>query len=297
MTDNLAGPAASYLSQDGGAHWQALPAAAEDNGIARLFTHDGVSYTTMGGDLYVSRDQLQTWSQIDPPAIVHTHSPLPERVFGVWVQPVSGRILVVLFYTTETNATVMEFWTSSDQGAHWTRLGFPSGVPDTTPIIFGPLVGFGQPSGIVVTPLGGDSFAICTLVGWSKTLTTIQVTITCSQDGGHSWTQRPLPPGYDTPTNHFLVALLGVDQQGAVTLAGANNLPNDNVLMGDPTPIGTAMYLLLLPAGATQASDWQDLGETQDVSPTFLYGATSNGTVVWELPYTASKTVYTTTVP
>jgi hypothetical protein len=271
----------TYASFDGGATW-AKPAGVNDGsvlyqlasaqgrvyGLRTINMPDGKNQSAF----VVSRDQMRSWEPIDanlpetqpnPPDIHDTG-----KVFQIWANPATGEAL--------EHTYAGSLWSTRDDGAHWTKVAFPTGAYTGDPH---------APGLMVVAPTADGSLTICgsfTPVGaytdqWLE----------CTSDGGVSWIKRPDLTTIGPGMANLSVAGMGSDGSIYATRTGPANTGSGNTL------------LYRLPPRATSIADWQQLGEFPDSQAGLGYQiAPARGhTVIWLFPTTGSSTDNTTSTP
>ncbi len=178
----------SYLSQDGGATWRALPQAGP---------HSAMSLTSFGGEVYaagfglsasgaelrdvwVSRDGGRSWRALGASSL----APNP----NIWANPQTGELL-----GTNNYDLVPTLWRSENGGASWSRISVPDVVGEG-----------GQQTFIVAS--NGSGWRICA-AGTAASGPNAKNTLACSADLGNTWTHPPaLNPSQYSPKGFTFTA-------------------------------------------------------------------------------------------
>ncbi|HLZ25214.1 MAG TPA: zf-HC2 domain-containing protein [Ktedonobacterales bacterium] len=261
----------TYLSQDGGIHWQRLPG---DQLILQPATRQGVTYALhevqtgtfsnepANTDLAVSRDGMQSWTPIDGPIMRQSGEKyLPQRF---WLNPDNGNLLVETLDPSNNDAPTL--WHSEDSGTHWQPFGQPPAMSSSINYHF-----------VVQSPAAGQSWYVC-LAGYDASGQGQNI-LTCTSDNGAVWTSRSVlnppsaPPakmkGPGTSIGAALVFAIGDDS--AVLALAAQGVALDGSITG--------YTLFRLPHGASQ---WQSLGPVPEFSVLYV-PAPGNG-ILWAFP-------------
>ncbi len=259
---------ASFASVDYGAHWRKLvypnlfvisPEMATygsvvfASGSTQTLSRDQTQNRGNSG-LWVSHDQMKTWQALALP------SGLTPSAF--WLNPSTGALLLAA-NRQESGDSLL--FSSTNGGVHWTPLPAPS-----TPGI----------AWIVQPPQGATPWRICGATRPFDDTAQPQInTLTCSNDGGQTWTARPALNLAQNPL------------KGSPFIASASVL----ALTSDGAALATTVEgpsrFYRLPAGG---SVWQDLGPMPtygDPGPT--YSPTSTGGALW----LSGSDVFTVTYP
>ena len=146
--------------------------------------------------LYVSTDQLRTWSSLDDSQIIaediatqeQTKQISPTGVMLAWVQPTTGELLAQSFDGA--------LWRSTNHGQSWTQLQLPPLPPASQlkPPLPGETVmngGATDAIALVQQPLGNHPFTLCALVFHQQTIAYNVAPLYCSTDSGQTWIRRP----------------------------------------------------------------------------------------------------------
>jgi hypothetical protein len=225
----------SFASFDYGAYWRKLVYPSPFAVGPKMASYGGAIYATgaaenPGGDqgLWVSRDQMKTWQALA----------LPPNIFAsdLWLNPTTGVLLIAADHT---------LFSSADSGAHWAQLPAPSsaGIP-----------------WLVQPPQGSAPWRICGAMQAN--------TLTCSGDGGQTWTPRPAlnlaqnsPKGFQffAPTSFFALA-------------------SDGAVLATILPVDGLIALYRLPPGG---SSWQNLGPIPADPTGATYAPTPTGGAIW----------------
>ena len=151
----------SYISVDGGVHWQALPGDIQTMEVATagattyaILTDTAASPTAQQSGLVASGDGLRSWHAIRPGSLGQ------DSFYHFWLDPASGTLLAATYQHT--------LWRTADMGASWSQVS----TPDRQ------------------TPLGAwlprqARFQVC---NWSVPP---DVDIRCSTDLGANWRAVP----------------------------------------------------------------------------------------------------------
>jgi len=123
----------TYLTSNGGAMWVTRGSPSDVTPIfTSLATLDGVSYAlahtrphSSCGDcysaLFMSKDHMLTWTRIDSGLFLQQSGRTTRDVERFWLGS-SGELLAE--GTSNRAGATLEFWRSSDQGAHWIPIEF-----------------------------------------------------------------------------------------------------------------------------------------------------------------------------
>ena len=152
----------SYVSNDGGAHWQRVPG---DIGVGEIGSiGGGTTYAVLADTaapslpplgLVISADGLQSWQALRPADLA-----VSDSIFRFWMQRSGGQI-----FAASLNKTL---WMTDGTGSHWSRLNSRSMQTD-----------LGAWSG------ASNQWLFC---HWGDTQT---LQLGCSADLGQTWTPRP----------------------------------------------------------------------------------------------------------
>ncbi len=224
------------FSTDGGATWQQRTGAPQPFHITRLVTWHSLRYAIVGSLRYtdtqtlaVSADNMQTWRYFDPLQIDRAATPALDSVSGLWVRPDTGAVLVAL---------AGYLWESQDGGQHWLRFR----GQDSLNFEFA-----------VQTPQAEQPWHICA----KFTSYYPDVPLTCTDNGGHTWHQQPVPGPY--------TKLLTIDADGSLLVSSRG-------------------AVFRLPAGTSQ---WRALGDTPLLCGMVGYASyapSSSEGIWWTLP-------------
>jgi hypothetical protein len=243
-----------FVSVDGGKTWSSYTAVGSVFLLGSQIhaTWQGKTYATrypfplrsdtLLSRLYVSDDQMRTWTEIDGPILsspaVRALPAAMQSIGSVQVNPSTGELLVIL--------AGLQLWDSRDGGAHWTQLAVPiqalrgQYAPDSS---------YPIQRVAIAAPAAGQPWHICALIQPATIHKDTPFPLVCTSDGGTTWTTRlglifpacvescegvSSPPGALEP--------LGVLADGAV-------FGRDSV------------GILRLPPDATSVSAWVRLGE------------------------------------
>lgn len=257
----------TYASFDGGVTWS-KPAGLQHSNVTmrqasargRIYAVRGVADAkgTVNAALYVSSDQLQSWTRIDttapdsqpnPPFSVDTG-----KIFQLWANGATGEVIV------ETYANTL--WSTSDDGAHWTKLAFPDQL----------FIGSDAPIFIAGAPTTSAYLTICGVFNSTQ--------LYCTTDDGKTWRERPqisVPsPAWTSP---LALTSLGVDG----SIYG----------VGDWSASNHTLAIYRLPPDATKISDWQRLGAIPfSDTGSSAYGVypSASGMVFWIFPTYGTST-------
>ncbi len=239
-----------FASLDGGVTWQAVPGLQGPN-VIEMATAGGITYVvalssspTADGVLLASSDGLRTWQSAAP-----RDSEVAQDAQELWVDPASGALLA----ETVPADQVTNLFTSGDGGQHWTRLS-AAGMPTT---------GY-----FYVRASSGQPWHICG--AWSADATSgAPSQLTCSDDGGKTWTTRMIWNG-DGPN---------VAHPGRTFILTANGAVLATVVV--PEASGPEVYQLWRLAPG--ASAWQSLGPVAQL--TLAYSVQPSPGRLWALPF------------
>ncbi|HKS69274.1 MAG TPA: sialidase family protein [Ktedonobacterales bacterium] len=248
---------ASYATLDGGTSWRQLT-GPHPYIVRQLATMAGVTYAELSilpasgevDEIASSADGLRTWQ------------PLPQtQSFGVgedssgfWLDPKNGALLV-----EGMTAAGVVLWRSDDRGTHWTALSTPASLTDPSVTV------------VVQMPQAG-TWHLCIATSPDNGRTPSN-SLTCSLDGGETWTPRPgLSVAFSNSvkgTFYATAAMFALDDAGAVlatiTLPDVTN-----------STLGTSFYRL-----SPQARQWQRIGGfSGEAFPVGMY-PTPSGEVLW----------------
>jgi hypothetical protein len=250
-----------FVTFDGGSTWQAL---AHAPGLAQLDSWQNLFYatrdtSTQGGPpvFSVSHDHLQTWQDID-----QALAAAGQYVARYWLDPTTGTILAAAIATSDTRGRY-HLWETRDGGQHWT----PLAVPTSDDVV-------------AQAPTAGQPLRMCQIF-YSLVPNDPQLNrLSCSADGGHTWTTRPaLNPvlqGSAGPYIPFL-RLVAIAGDGAV-LATQDNTPTSLALYR--LAPGTAQWQLL--ADIPLSSTAQPLDDFQVL---IAYSAEPAPGALWLIPH------------
>ena len=260
----------TYATFDGGATWT-KPAGLQNGNVTFVqATARGTIYALRGpaaanGDmhlgLYASHDGMQTWTLLDA-TLPETRPNLSEipgtgRTFYFWANASTGEVLDL--------ATSGSLWSTVDDGAHWTKLAYPSAA--ITSVSHAPRILAGMAA-------SGAYMTICAV--FDPVQSSNDPWLECTTDDGKSWHQRPSP----APGHHMVPERIGAD--GSIYAVSFG-----------PGPDSAAMYRL--PVDGTTTADWQRLGAIpgtkQGSCSAFPAPYTTDGAVVfWTTPCTNTTT-------
>lgn len=261
--------AVTYLSQDGGAHWQRLPG---DQLIVQPATRQGVTYalhevqtgtfsnapTTV--NLAVSRDGMRTWTAIDGALMLQSgHTYMPQQF---WLNPNSGNLLLETM--DQANSDALTLWHSEDAGAHWQSFEQP-------------LATNANPNYVVQAPVAGQPWHVC--VAGYRFPGQGQNTLACTLDNGATWNLRTAlePPYGASVSGKGPVPSIGAPVVFAVSNDGAVLAVAAQGVAADGSITGYALYRL--PQGASQ---WQSLGSVPEYR--LLYVPAPASGILWAVP-------------
>jgi Putative zinc-finger len=255
----------TYVSFDSGHRWS-KPAGLQGGYIVyQLQSAPGKVFAllrTVAGQyvndsIYVSSDQMQSWSQVD--AALPETAPNPSGVHETgkssawWVNVATGALL------DQTYAG--NLWYTVNDGAHWIKVNYPAGTSSKagyTPVIFaGP-------------PTTGTNQTICGVFSSATDPETVDWT-GCSVDYGAHWYKLP-----DLPK-----------------VGSFDGIAGDKALGGVMTYGGTAgesvVYELSLGDGTS--AQWQRLGGIPDSEQGYAYQAAPSGNQImfWIGPSTSTS--------
>ncbi len=219
----------NYATFDFAAHWQKLVVSQPQHFIAngQLASWHGNSYAfgfppLPGGfhqGIWVSADQMRSWRRLTTPDGL--------TIAAFWLNPSSGALLML----AADSSGLQQPYRSDDQGATWTAI----------------TSGQTGPSGwIVAAPQAGQPWHLCQGSFGQKGGPGIwPSTVSCTADGGQTWTP-PQPEfvywtGYNPKGNGFWLA----SEAGVFAIAV------------DDAELAAGDRVYRLPVGATV---WQDLG-------------------------------------
>lgn len=226
----------AFLSQDGGATWQALPRIGP-HGVMSLASFGGAIYASGFGlsvsgaetrDVWQSRDGGRSWRALGAAHL----APNPE----IWVNPQTGELL-----GTDDYDLIPTLWRSVDAGATWTHISVPT------------VSGAGSQQAFVVAP-NGAGWRICAT---AQTAPGPQEknTLACSDTLGKLWTQlSALNPTQNSPKGFTFIA---PSEVFAITDDGALIATYDDIASG-------TRFAALLPG----ASAWLPLGSPRSATGT-----------------------------
>jgi hypothetical protein len=217
-----------FVTFDGGSTWQALARAP---GLAQLVSWQNRFYATLntstqGGPpvFSVSYDHMQTWQDID-----QALAAAGQYVARYWLDPATGTILAGTIAPSDTRARY-HLWETRDGGQHWTPLAMPT-----------------SDDVVAQAPTSGQPLRVCRIV-YSLVPNDPQLNrLSCSADGGHTWTTRPaLNPVLQGSAGSYIPFMR------LVAIAG------DSAVLAtqDHTPTSLALYRL-----APGMAQWQLLGD------------------------------------
>lgn len=181
-----------FLSQDGGATWQALPQVGP-HGVFSLTSFKSAIYAAGYGlaatgapevdarDVWVSHDGGRSWQALGASHL----APNPR----IWINPQTGELV-----GTNNFDLIPTLWRSEDGGATWTRIAVPTIVS-----------GESGAQGFVVAP-NGAGWRIC-VNGQDGPGPQQKNLLACSDDLGKTWTQPPaLNPSQNSPKGFTFTA-------------------------------------------------------------------------------------------
>lgn len=269
---------ASFVTFDGGAHWQLAPSTLPDGEMATL---DGKTYllTAYFSMLEVSTDGLKTWKRLDGPL---TSQKLRADAFRI--NPRTGELLVRA--TFSQGGSDFSLWTADADGNNWRRLATP-------PSITASLAAASPTS-------DGQHWNICALAfGTSSDPEHPDFTshVYCGTDQSASW--RKLP-GLDFSrygaTYCPSCADPREDPYGSINLIG---IANDGTLLAiaedrfDKNAAATRTSIYRLPAGS---SHWQFSGATPKSNA--FYMPRPGGGILWSMSSLSGKgDIFTASYP
>lgn len=248
---------ATYVTQDGGKSWRRLN-RGDPGAPGQIATYRGTTYAVSAG-LWASADGLRTWRRVDGDVRA-----AGDLIMDFWLDPHSGAILAQTWPLAGDPAAL---WKTGDGGARWARLPWS-----------------------ISTNLAARAFApggLWHICGLSQVIAG-QIAgpnqLTCSADGGQTWTVEPtinvtwichkcLPGG--VPTKQIApMELVGIDGDGAVlALADA---PPPGAAPLPYYPDNSARTLFRLAHGTTV---WRSLGIVP--AGRMAYLPTTSGGVLW----------------
>jgi hypothetical protein len=197
--------------------------------------------------LYVSSDRMKTWTLLAVPVANATDE--------VQVNPSTGEI-----FEWQSDG---RFWSSRDDGAHWTPIRYPIGAVST--------MSSASANWYVATPLGSNTVTICTNFEFDATqiVSSKSDRFECTTDEGSTWTAVPLPSTAEA-------IALGAD--GSLYAQAYSKTVDPRIIFR-------------LPPGKNSINDWQRLGHLpHDVihGSAVLTVPPPGGVVVWLYPYSTS---------
>lgn len=254
----------TYATFDGGATWSKPASLQDGNANYQLATARGKVYATRGTatpdghvhiGLYVSSDQMRTWTQIDSTLSGTRPDPSQDRyTFQFWVNASTDEVLNLMVPGS--------LWSTRDDGAHWIEIAYPDGVYSGAP--HSPLLMVGPPttSGFLTicgafTPIGLEN----------------EQWLECTTNDGKTWNRRP---DLSITIGQRIVQLFtaGIGADGNIYASTLSTLGHGNVL------------LYRLPPYATSIAGWERLGELPDSQYVggYLVAPAGNSTVFWRTP-------------
>ena len=267
----------TYASFDGGATWT-KPAGLNDGsvlyqlasargrvyGLRTISIPDGKSESAF----VVSRDQMRSWTVLDatlpetqpnPPDIHDTG-----KVFQIWANPATGEAL--------EHTYAGSLWSTRDDGAHWTKVAFPTGVYTSEP--HGPTL-------LVGSPAASEYLTICG--SFTPIDDTNNEQLECTNDNGQTWKDRAALNDY--PIGVPTLYLAGIAHDGSIIAGGF--LSNGH---------SDTFEFYQLPPGEKY---WHHLGTVPNSQNGAGYQIAPAGghTVIWLFPSTGSSTDNTTSTP
>lgn len=109
----------SYISADGGAHWQALPGDIQTMEVATasattyaILIDTAASPAAQQSGLVVSGDRLRSWHALRPASLDR------DSFFRFWLDPSSSMLLAATYHNT--------LWRTADVGASWSQVSTPN---------------------------------------------------------------------------------------------------------------------------------------------------------------------------
>lgn len=253
----------SFVTDDYGATWRPLHGPFDD--LRQLATLHGVTYALfqphlvdlvpLQTRLVKSSDGMRTWTAIDGDPT----SASGRYVTRFWLNPATGEMLAL---TSTSWVDTGQFWATGDGGTSWTQMRTP------------PADDF-----LVQTPSTAQPWHICGLyTAESNTRPTPPAVLTCTSDGGRTWTNRGGPSG--------------LSGSGIFALADDGSVLETRVaFLGTPSPYQQSKLFRLIPA--SNGDDWQSLGLIPQPAgmPTYVPGSGTG--VIWAIPQAGGE--HTTT--
>lgn len=243
----------AFATDDYGATWRPLRGPYDD--MTQLATLRGVTYAIFQPHvvdlaplmtrLVKSADGMRTWTAID----ADPTSASGRYVTGFWLNPATNELLA-LTRTSWINSG--QFWVAGDGGGSWTSLRTP------------PADEF-----LVQAPSAAQPWHICGLyTAETNTRPTPPAVLTCSADGGLTWTNRGGPSGL-SGSGIFALADDGSVLEIPTSATGTRGESQTEVRRLLPSATG---------------DDWQSLGVVSVPAgwPEYMPGAGSG--VIWVVP-------------
>lgn len=256
----------TYASFNGGVTWS-KPAGLQRGNITmwqasargRVYAIRGIADAKGAANmaLYVSGDQMRTWTRIDANLPEWRTNPSQAGdtgiIFQVWANDSTGEVVLeTTFYT---------LWSTMDDGAHWTKLAFPDQL----------FIGSDAPAFIAGAPTTSAYLTICGVFNSTQ--------LYCTTDDGKTWRERPpTSVPLSASTTPLVLASLGAD--GSIYGVGDWSVSNYTA----------AIYRL--PPDATKISDWQRLGEIPYSQTGSSYGVypVARDMIFWTYPFYRTHT-------
>jgi putative zinc finger protein len=257
----------TYATFDGGATWS-KPAGLQRGNVTmrqasargRVYAIRGIADAkgTVNTALYVSGDQMRTWTRIDANLPEWRTNPSQAGntgiIFQMWANGSTDEVVLETTFNT--------LWSTMDDGAHWTKLAFPDQL----------FIGSDTPIFIVGTPTTSAHLTICGVFNSTQ--------LYCTTDDGKTWRERPQT---NVPSPALIVPSLfpvSLGADGSIYAVGNWSVSNQT----------QAVYRL--PPGATKISDWQRLGAIPYSDGGAGYGLypSASGMVFWTFPTYGTST-------
>lgn len=265
---------AAFVSDDGGASWQALTNPA-DTQILEFATHDGTTYALMAYTqapalhtlLYASDDGMRTWRPLD--AAINAADDLSSQ-FSIRAD--TGALLL---QANDMNApegrSITDLWTSDDGGAHWSKLAH---VPDASYFA-------------VAEPRAGQPWSLCGTNYEQSKDPSFPDTLWCSADGGSTWQQRSLPSPEPLPPSYTPVPQGGNNGRAGYGGVSAFAVTSSGAVLAQVAVNANVLYRLVPGSG-----QWQSLGNAPARYASVSYAGDANDGVLWALSGGAAPTLF-----